>query len=155
MRQLAIVVDNRIDNLILGNPADFPDALDVTDMVPQPGIGWVRAAPGEPFQPPAAVPVVEDRRVTRLAFRNRFTQAELVAMEMAALDNPAGTSSQRQAAAGLRVMLANVDAATFIDLSRADTRAGVQQLEAAGIIGAGRAAAILDGPITEVERPPA
>lgn len=97
----------------------------------------------------------EDRRVTRLAFRNRFSQAELVTMEMAALDNPAGTSSQRQAAAGLRVMLANVAAATFIDLSRADTRAGVQQLEAAGIIGAGRAAAILDGPIAETERPPA
>ena len=91
--------------------------------------------------------------VTRLAFRNRFTAAEKVALEMASLDNPAGTLAQRQQAAALRVYLADVASASFVDLSRPDTRAGVQSLEAAGLLAAGRALQILDAPVQAHERP--
>jgi hypothetical protein len=82
--------------------------------------------------------------ITKLAFRNRFTQAEKVSIEIAGLDNPAAAMQQRAMAAALRANQADVAVATFIDLKRADTRAGVQTLEAAGLLAAGRAAVILD-----------
>lgn len=94
-----------------------------------------------------------DTRITRLAFRNRFTQAEKVALEFAALDDPAAPIAQRQQAAAIRVYLADVAASAFIDLERADTRSGVQSLEAAGLLAAGRALQILDAPIDDHERP--
>jgi hypothetical protein len=92
-------------------------------------------------------------RITRLAFRNRFSQAEKVALELAALDDPAATLVQRQQAAAIRVHLADVSASTFIDLGRDDTRAGVQALETGGLIGVGRALEILDATVEAHERP--
>jgi hypothetical protein len=94
-----------------------------------------------------------DTRITRLAFRNRFTQAEKVALEIAALDDPAATPAQRQQAAAIRVYLSDVNAATFIDLSSDGTRDGVEALEAGGLIGVGRALEILDAPVQAHERP--
>ena len=114
-------------------------------------VGWLYD--GAVFSPPVTPEPVEDTRITRLAFRNRFTQAEKVMLEIAALDNPAATMPQRQQAAALRAALADTAAATFIDLSRAETRAGVQMLETAGLLAAGRALEILDAEITPEERP--
>lgn len=99
----------------------------------------------------APPPVVPPVRITKLAFRNRFTPAEKVAIEMAALDNPAAPMGQRQLAAALRADMADQRDATHINLSRSDTRAGVHKLEQAGLIGPGRAAAILDTPPTAEE----
>ena len=92
-------------------------------------------------------------RVTRRAFRNRFTQSEKVALELAALDDPAATMAQRQQAAAIRVHLADVAVSTFIDLAAQDTRAGVQALEAGGLLTEGRALEILDAPVQPHERP--
>ena len=92
-------------------------------------------------------------RITRLAFRNRFTQAEKVTLELAALDNPAASTAQRQQAAALRSYLKDLDAATFVDLESPDTVAGVQSLGAAGLLAEGRAAVILTAPIEAHERP--
>lgn len=99
----------------------------------------------------AANPEVSSTRITVLAFRNRFTQAEKIAIDMASIDNPAATMQQRQLSAMLRVSQADISAATFIDLGRADTRNGVQVLETYGIIGPGRAAVILDTPPSAIE----
>ena len=93
------------------------------------------------------------RRLTKLAFRNRFTPAEKVALEIAGLDNPEAAMPARAQAAALRVNQADLAAATFVDLQRSDTRAGVQMLETAGLLAAGRAAEILDAPIQPEERP--
>lgn len=92
-------------------------------------------------------------RITRLAFRNRFTQAEKVALEIAALDDPAAPMAQRQLSAAIRASMADTAAAAFIELGRPDTRAGVQMLEAGGLLAAGRALEILDAPIQSHERP--
>lgn len=92
-------------------------------------------------------------RITRLAFRNRFTAAEKVALEIAALDNPAAPMPARAQAAALRANQADLTAATFVDLARPDTRAGVHVLEAAGLLAKGRALEILDAPIVAGERP--
>ena len=93
-----------------------------------------------------------DTRVTRLAFRNRFTQPEKVMLELAALDDPTAAMTQRQQAAAVRVYLAGVAASSFIDLADPGTRAGVQALEAGGLLAAGRALAILDAPVEAHER---
>lgn len=94
-----------------------------------------------------------DTRITRLAFRNRFTQAEKVMLELAALDDATAPMAQRQQAAAIRVHLADVAASAFVDPARADTRAGVQSLEAAGLLAPGRALQILDAPVQAHERP--
>ena len=106
-----------------------------------------------PAPPPIDAAEPTDARITRLAFRNRFTQAEKVALELAALDNPAASTAQRQQAAALRSYLKDLDAATFVDLERPDTVAGVQSLGAAWLLAEGRAAAILTAPIEAHERP--
>lgn len=94
-----------------------------------------------------------DTRITRLAFRNRFTQPEKVMLELAGLDDPTAPMAKRQQAAAIRVYLADVAASAFVDLARADTRAGVQSLEAAGLLAPGRALQILDAPVQAHERP--
>lgn len=134
--------------------ADTWDGIDVTTHDPRPAPGW-RYINGEFTAPPAAsAPAsVPDRRVTRLAFDNRFTQAERINIDLSSIDNPTGTLAARQQAASLRDMRTQVNNATFIDLDRADTRAGVQQLETSGLIGVGRAAQILDAPVQDHERP--
>jgi len=90
-------------------------------------------------------------KLTKLGFRSRFTQAEKTAIELASLDDPAAPMAQRAQAADIRVYLADVASATYIDPQRPETRAGVQALEAAGLIGAGRALQILDAPIQAEE----
>jgi len=98
------------------------------------------------------VHTLQAQRLTRLAFRNRFTQAEKVALEIAALDDVSAPMTQRQHSAALRARLADLAASTFVDLGHADTRAGVQSLEDSGLLGAGRAAEILDSPVLAAER---
>lgn len=97
-------------------------------------------------------PMPLDLRITKLAFRNRFTSAEKVAIEIAALDDPSAPMLQRQQSAAVRAYLADVSAATFIDLGRTDVQEGVQALETGGLIGAGRADEVLSAEIANVER---
>lgn len=87
------------------------------------------------------------RHITRLSFRNRFSPAEKVAIEIAALDNPTAPMAQRTQAAALRASQADLSVTTMVDLDRAETRAGVQMLEAAGLLAKGRSAEILDAQV--------
>lgn len=86
------------------------------------------------------------RRVTILAFLSRFTDEEAIAIDL----NSMGVTLD---AAKLRRFLDKVKAATFIDLSRDDTVAGVNALEAIGLIKPGRASEILTAPIQSFEIP--
>ena len=112
---------------------------------------WTNPPPPPPPAPPPPPPPPA-RHITRLAFRNRFTQAEKVAIEMAALDNPAATLAERQNAAALRASMKDQENAAYIDLDRPDTRAGVQNLETMGLLAAGRALEILDAAVQDAER---
>lgn len=92
-------------------------------------------------------------KISRLGFLDRFTDAEAVLIDLASIDNPSGTTPERQGAALLRRFLDKVKAASHIDLARADTVAGVGQLESLGLLNAGRADEILDtSNITDTER---
>ena len=107
-----------------------------------------------PAPPPIDAAEPTDARITRLAFRNRFTTAEKVALELAALDNPTAPAAARQQSAALRAYLKDLEAASWVDLTRPETVAAMQMLAASGLIGEGRAAAILDvDSITDMERP--
>ena len=151
--QYALIESGRVVNVIEADAA-FIEALPGTWAPAEgAGIGW--HYDGEKFTPPAApggVPVTETR-VSRLAFRKRFTQQEKVALELAALDNPSAAMPQRAQSAALRAYLKDVDAAQFIDLTDAHVKEGVQTLEAAGLLNAGRAAEIISAPVQEYERP--
>ncbi|MDN4040201.1 hypothetical protein [Massilia sp. YIM B02443] len=93
------------------------------------------------------------RHMTVLAFRNRFTKSEKVRIELAAIDDPAADQALRERAATVRIGQADLAAATYVDVDRADTREDVLAFEAMGLLdGAGRALTILDDPIQAHER---
>ena len=93
--------------------------------------------------------------MSKYAFRDRFTESEKIAIELAGIDNPAATAAERQRSAAVRVCMADMNAVGKIDRLLPKTRAGVQMMEAVGLIAAGRAAEILDTPILPPERPDA
>lgn len=70
--------------------------------------------------------------ITKLAFLNRLTSDERIGIRAAAAQSPA-----------IADYMAMLDAAQDVDLTDARTIGGVQALEAAGLIGEGRAAVIL------------
>jgi hypothetical protein len=111
-----------------------------------PGAWRLAAVQTEVPAPPAL------RHMTKLGFRNRFAQPEKAGIEFAALDDPSAPMPARQQAAAVRAYLADVAAATYIDLDRQDLRDGVQALEAMGLLASGRAAEILDAPLSDIER---
>lgn len=149
----ALIQNQKVVNIVEASPEfvatleGFDAIIDVTDMhacMHDDCIDGQIVHP-EPEPQPEPEPTPEDRRITRLMFRNRFTQAEHVTIEIASLDDVAAPMQQRQMAAALRVMQRQVSDAEFIDLNDLVTRAGVQQLEAFGLLAEGRAAEILDG----------
>lgn len=83
-----------------------------------------------------------DSKITKLAFRNRFTFAEKVALEDAAK-----TDTE------VKVLLDDQAAAQYIDLDRADTAAGLDLLVTKGLLTQQRRDEILNAPINEDERP--
>jgi hypothetical protein len=98
---------------------------------------------------------VNNTIITKLAFRNRFTQTEKVTIDLASIDNPTAPAATRQLSAALRVMAADMSNASNVNLARPDTIAGVQALETYGLIGPGRANTILTAPIQPEEVPAA
>jgi len=86
--------------------------------------GVVQVIPSSPL-PPATV-------ITKLAFMNRFTDAELVAIYTAS-----------KSSVSIEVWIKKLESASDVTLTNAATIAGVNALEKAGFIVAGRAAIIL------------
>ena len=101
----------------------------------------------------ASYVVKQDRKITVLAFRNRYTMQEKVMMDMLAVDPPNATQQQRLMAASMRVTNADLATATFVDLDDPGTQQGAVLLEHFGVLAPGRANAILNDPIQEKERP--
>ena len=91
------------------------------------------------YTAPTVVP--PPRIVTQFAFRNRFTFEERVAIETAATSTPA-----------VRVLLADQNAAQFIDLDDETTIQGISYLVSAGLVDAARGELILSAPVQDKER---
>ena len=105
-------------------------------------VGSGRRWDGTAFSTPVQTPA--ERTITVLAFRQRLTVAERIAIEMASTGNTVD-------AATVRVWLGDLAAARSVDLDNSATSGGLAHMEQAGLIGAGRAAEILAGPVEEVE----
>ena len=93
-------------------------------------------------EPPEPIVEQEDKRITCLAFLQRFTLAERMAIRAA-----------RAADGVVDDFMGMVDAATYIDLDREDTEQGVGYLVTKGHVTAERAEAILTAPVQPIERP--
>jgi hypothetical protein len=93
----------------------------------------------------APAPVV-DTKITRLAFLERFTDAEAVQIDLA-------SQGATVEAATMRRFMQKVNAATFIDLSRPDAVGAVNTLVDYGFLTAERASEIITAPIQEIELP--
>lgn len=100
-------------------------------------------------------PPIGPRKITKFAYRMRFTPAEKAALEIASLDNPAAPTAQRALAASLRASQADAMSATYVDLTPGPlleaTRAAMMPLEALGILAPGRVSQILDTAPVESE----
>jgi hypothetical protein len=113
-------------------------AIDITNTVPQPQVGWT-------FNGSALVSNgTNTTQITKLAFRERFTPTELVGIIAA---------SQAQTTEGytLQMMMQNQSIATYIDLARSDTIAGIDILVSYGLLTSARANTILTTPPSSTE----
>ena len=93
------------------------------------GLAWVLV---EYVAPPTPTPVPTVRTLTHLQYMNRFTDAELEGIYTAA-----------KAVVRVEVWLAKFNASSEINLDDPYTIGGLQAMEAAGLLAAGRAAEIL------------
>ncbi len=141
--RVALIKNDLVDNVILADSGAraaqfFPDfeclELSDADLI---GPGH-RRVNGQ-FLPPEPVELPKEYKLTRLAFMNRFTDMEAIQIDMA-------SRGDTIEAATVRRYMSKIEAATFIDLERADTRAGVLILEELGFLAAGRAMQILNTP---------
>jgi hypothetical protein len=87
-----------------------------------------------------------DRKITLLAFLERFTDAEAIGIDLASQ----GATFE---AATVRRFMNKVNAATFIDLARPDTINGVNAMVSYGFLTSERASEILTSPVQDIERP--
>jgi len=118
----------------------FQNLIDISEQVPQPKVGWIVKGNHVVDREDSAIP----SRITKLAFRSRFTAAEKAGMEAFAAQSNAY-------AYALRAAMGDQRDATFIDLSRQDTIGGVNQLVAMGLLTSQRASEILNNPVLEIE----
>lgn len=89
-------------------------------------------------------PVATNRKITKLAWLNRFTDEEAINIDIASRQSDTK-------AAMLRRYLQKVDASQYIDLGDPDVKRGLVTLESIGMLDIGRAATILDSEVKVTE----
>lgn len=120
--------------MVLGNTHQI---IDITDMTPMPDEGWTFQ--NNTFIQPIGYQI-KDMKVTKLAFRQRFTMNEMAAVYTAMAANVV-----------VKIMIDNLSMATYVDLSRTDTIQGVYYMVSIGLLTAERANQILTTPPTQIE----
>lgn len=129
-----------VTNVIVADPefiaASFPGAVQIDGLSPVPGIGWSWANGAFTAPAPAAPSNPVFQKVDFLAL---FTSTELQAIANYATNTGLSAATIQQ----LNVFQQYFDAATTVTLTDPRTVAGVELLEASGLIGQGRAAQIL------------
>ena len=132
-----------VENVALAEDPLDPAWVDLTDIDPQPGIGWSykEGAFTPPPAPPAPPP--EARIITKVSMlTRRLTQAEFVGILVAAKTDPA-----------IEAWKYVFDAASQVDLDSQNTRDGMALLVSKKLLTQARADAILEAPVQPEERP--
>jgi len=127
MKRFAIIENGAVTNIVVAE--ESMDAGWIQNPPASVSVGWNYGG-GKFVAPDKKSPT--SVKITKLAFRNRFTFSEKVLIETAA-----------EGDATVRVLLKDQEAATFIDLARLDTQQGVQLLVSKNLITAERSDAIL------------
>ena len=138
-----ISVEEIADADIAERSSHCQQIIDVSNSIPTPDIGW--AFNGSTLSPPPSSTAAPTMKITKLALQNRFTDAENIAILMYVSD---ATKPYRFA---VQMVINKLGLATYIDLNRADTRAGVHLLVVAGILTSDRETAILTTVPTAIE----
>jgi hypothetical protein len=131
MARYAIVQNEKVVNVVISDSPEPSWILSASANVGDDYVGGVFVH----CQPTA------DMRITKLAFKQRFTAAERIAIREAAKTVPEVYDFEDL-----------VNSAAFIDLARPDTIAAVHYIEAGGLIAEGRAVEILSPPVEDIER---
>ena len=116
----------------------YQAAIQIDDLTPQPQVGWLWDGINFSSNGVSSVP---SGKISKLAFRNRFTAVEKVMLRTA-------INSNVQIAA----LYDDFVVSEFVDLARADTIEGVGYLVLAGLITEQRGQEILNNPVTETEK---
>lgn len=140
--QYAIIKNNTVENVIIAEP-DFIESIlaqyqhiEALDTLHEQGlgvgIGWTYEH--NEFKAPVIIePVIEPKTtLTKLEYMNRFTDTELTGIYTAA-----------KSVVEIEIWLEKFKVTTEVDLTDPRTVSGVQALEDAGLIAAGRAQEIL------------
>jgi hypothetical protein len=142
--KIALVKDNVVVEVkemteaeVLAVSNQYTACIDVDGYDPEPVTGWTLEG-NELVDPNFTLPSM---RITKLALRQRFTIGELTAIYAATATIPI-----------VRILMDNLMVASFIDLSRADTQAGLGVLVAYGLITQERATAILTTVPSAIEK---
>ena len=144
----ALIQDGRVATIV--DSGSMPTRAGQWVNVDGLGIGPGYIYDGASFAPPRKVYTNIDTE----AFWERFTQAELVAYDVAMQHDPAAGNPAKKAAAKLRIFRRDASDAGYRNLTKPKVRTFVQELEAASdtmggtILAVGRATVILDTPIT-------
>lgn len=136
-RVFAIIENGVVANAIVADA--WPDGIDVTDLSPRPGPGWL--FDGSAFSPPAPVePEIETTPLmTHFAWLSRLTLEEHVSIEEAMPSSPL-----------LRVAKQRFDAAREVDVSLPEVQQFVGVLVQMQLLAAERAPDLLaPKPLTE------
>lgn len=127
MKRFAIIQNGTVTNIVVAE--ESMDAGWIQNPPAPVSVGWNYGG-GKFTEPDKKDP--SSVKITKLAFRNRFTFYEKVLIETAA-----------EGDATVRVLLKDQEAATFIDLARLDTQQGVQLLVSKNLITTERADTVL------------
>jgi len=132
------IIDLSQDQIpILG--AIFEQVIDITSLNPQPIVGWLYDGSNI---------YNSTWKITKLAFESRLTTAEeagIIGFALANYNNTGNPTLQGQALT-IFALLRRQSNATYVDLQRSDTIAGVNALVSFGLLTSGRATTILTTP---------
>lgn len=110
---------------VIGN--QFQEIIEITNLIPMPGIGWG-------FDGQNIIGTTVSQKITKLAMNQRFSIGEMLGLLTYVGANPSSI---------VAVLLNRLSLATFIDLSRPDTQAGIGVLVSYGLLTSARATIIL------------
>jgi hypothetical protein len=114
---------------------DYDAIIDVSNTIPAPQVGWTLS--GNTLSGTIAT-----MRITKLAMLQRFTVPERIGLLNYIQTNPASVPA---------MLMQNINVATFVDLMRPDTQAGIYYLVNFGLLTTARATSILNAIPTSLE----
>ena len=111
----------------------YAQVVDITNSAPLAQLGWT-------FDGQNVVGTSVSKKITKLAMRQRFTVSEMMGIMTASSTIPI-----------VRYLMDNLAIATYVDLARPDTQAGLGILVAYNLVTQERVNAILSTPVSIIE----